>query len=117
MPPNHRFIAKWSAPRFKKWAADIGEDTLRVITHVLESKSHPEQGYKTCMGILNQAKKYGNDDLNIACRQAWNYNWMSTKYIKEVLESLQLQKELKDSSLQLSFIPNHENIRGKTNYS
>ena len=117
MPSNHRFIAKWSAERFKKWAADIGEDTLRVITHVLESKSHPEQGYKTCMGILNQAKKYGNDDLNIACRQAWNYNWMSTKYIKEILESLQLQKESTDSSLQLNFIPNHKNIRGKENYS
>ncbi|MCK5154602.1 MAG: hypothetical protein KAQ93_09620 [Spirochaetales bacterium] len=69
------------------------------------------------MGILNQAKKYGNDNLNIACRQAWNYNWMSAKYIKEVLVSLQLQKESTDSSLQLQFIPNHKNIRGKENYS
>ena len=52
MPSSHRRYAQWTPDRFRRWAAKIGPSTEGLITAVLASRPHPEQGFRTCLGIL-----------------------------------------------------------------
>jgi transposase len=70
MASNHQFLTEWSPQRFIDWGNSIGEDVKLFIIELLESKNHPEQAYKSCMGVLSMAKKVGNDRLINACKRA-----------------------------------------------
>ena len=117
MPASHRFDDDWSPEKLMWWAGNIGDDTLRAIKHILESKPHPEQAYKSCMGILNQAKKYGNDTLNSACRKACNMERVNYIFISDEVKKIEKQNEADMNDKQLNLLPEtHENVRGKEYY-
>lgn len=100
---------------FIKWAASIGADTEKVIRIILESKKHPEQAYKSCVGILSYAKKAGNESLNLACRRADQYCSYSYRTIKNILtNNYERLTENEQSEYQL---PLHDNIRGAEYYA
>ena len=52
MPSAHRRYAEWSPERFQRWGADIGPETEGLIIAILANRPHPEQGFRTCMGVL-----------------------------------------------------------------
>jgi hypothetical protein len=52
MPSPHRRYAEWTPDRFRHWAGKIGPKTEGLISAVLASRPHPEQGFRTCLGIL-----------------------------------------------------------------
>ena len=52
MPSSHRRYAEWTPARFRRWAASIGPQTEGLIIAILASRPHPEQGFRTCLGIL-----------------------------------------------------------------
>src|SRR5579862_6377527 len=52
MPSAHRRYAEWSPERFRRWAKSIGPNTVGLVTAVLANRPHPEQGFRTCLGIL-----------------------------------------------------------------
>ena len=52
MPSAHRRYAEWSPERFRRWAASIGPNTEGLVIAVLANRPHPEQGFRTCLGIL-----------------------------------------------------------------
>ncbi len=52
MPSSHRRYAEWSPERFARQARAIGPDTEALILAVLARRPHPEQGFRTCIGIL-----------------------------------------------------------------
>jgi transposase len=52
MPSAHRRYAEWTPDRFHSWASKIGPNTEELISAVLASRPHPEQGFRTCLGIL-----------------------------------------------------------------
>jgi transposase len=117
MPPQHRFDDNWHPDKLKWWAGNIGEETLRVITYILDSKRHPEQAYKSCLGILSQAKKYDHDILNMACRRALNLDMITCKTINNEAKKIQEQYEQEMDNKQFSLLPElHENIRGNQYY-
>jgi transposase len=47
-----RRYAEWTPDRFRRWAGKIGPNTEGLIAAVLASRRHPEQGFRTCLGIL-----------------------------------------------------------------
>ena len=116
MPENHRAYAEWSPGRFQRWAKSIGEEVAQVIEKVLESRKHPEQAFKVCMGILSMAKKYGTQRLNNACKQANQFGTCSFKRIESMIK-LGLEEEKHPELELISTIPDHENIRGGQYYS
>ncbi len=117
MPPHHRQYSEWSAERFIKWAESIGEEAERMIRKVLESRKHPEQAFKVCMGILHLAKGYGPVRLNKACRRALSFGTYSYKRIKNILDQ-GLEEETQQTELEMAEpqIPTHENVRGSHYY-
>ena len=114
MPSQHRFYAQWSPERFTRWAQSIGDDVAEMIRVVLKSRKHPEQAFKTCMGILNLVKKYEPDRLNKACARALDFGFYSYKRIKSILDK-GLEEEPLAESRELT-VSSHENIRGSQYY-
>jgi len=116
MPPNHRYVAEWSADRFLKWAKAVGEDVALIVGKVLESRKHPEQAFKVCMGILNLPKEYGDERVNRACRRAYEFGIYSYKRIKNILEQ-GLDGEYSLLEWEETMLPVHENVRGSHYYN
>jgi hypothetical protein len=85
------------------------------IVNLLEKKQHPEQSYKSCVGVLAMAKKVGNERLANACKRALDYYIYNYKIIQTILnKSLDLlSEEQSEEQLQL---PEHKNIRGDNYY-
>jgi hypothetical protein len=116
MPPAHRAYSGWNAQRLQKWAGSMGEDVLEVIEKVLESRKHPEQAFRVCLGILTLAKKHGQERLNKACRQANHFGTCSLRRIEGMLK-VGLEQE-KQPELELRpAVEEHENIRGSRYYN
>lgn len=112
---THQFITEWTPQRFINWAASIDEDVKQYITNLLEIKQHPEQAYKSCMGVLSYAKKVGNERLSKACRRALDHDTYNYKIIQNILEN-GLDKLIEDDD-QDGSLPQHNNIRGKNYYN
>lgn len=111
---THRFVTEWSAERFMGWAGSIGSKTRELISQVIDSRPHPEQAYKSCMGILHLAKKVGNTRLEAACERALHYQNYSYKTILKILQAGLDQEPIQ---MEIDYrIGSHENIRGKSYY-
>lgn len=116
MPQNHRFVSEWSPERFAKWAGNISPETKELITKILDSRKHPEQAYKSCMGILQLEKKHGREELAKACKKALAVNCLQYKFIKNTLVNKTFNLDNEEQLTQIN-IPFHENIRGKEYYN
>lgn len=113
---THKFISEWTPQRFITWAASIDDDVKVFITNLLEKRQHPEQAYKSCMGVLSFAKKVGDQRLVNACRRALDYNIYNYKIIQKILENkLDLLKD--DDEQNQKELPKHQNIRGMDYYN
>lgn len=116
MPPNHRWRDDWNAEKLIGWGESIGDEVQAVIEAVLLSRQHPEQGYKTCLGILNLAKSFGNARLVKACRRAIDYEQYSYRMIKNILQN-NMDVRSEEPTLIETAVPLHENIRGREYYT
>src|SRR3954451_6991624 len=67
MPSAHRRHAEWTVERIGRTAAGIGPSTAELTALILESRPHPEQGFRACLGILRLARRYGVERLEAAC--------------------------------------------------
>ena len=114
MPSTHNFVSDWSSERFITWAADIGIDCQNYIIKILDKKQHPEQSYKSCVGILHLTKKVGKTRLNNACKRALEYGAYNYSIIVKILEKR--WDVIEDSPQEQEEIPNHKNIRGRNYY-
>jgi transposase len=112
---THRFMTEWTPDRFLEWAASIHEDVRLYILKILDRKQHPEQAYRSCVGILGFAKKAGNERLTSACRRALGYGLYNYKTIQQILENKMDQYEDSLFADELP-MPNHDNIRGEDYY-
>src|SRR5258707_1021426 len=52
MPSSHRRYAEWTPERFRHWAATFGPNTEGFVIALLANRPHPEQGFRTCMGVM-----------------------------------------------------------------
>lgn len=110
MPPTHQFIDGWNTERFTKWASKIGGSVQAFIELLLESKEHPQQAFKSCLGVLNLGKKYSNLDLEKVCKRAIKYNTISYKFISNSLKNnIHKMEEDREQERELPF---HKNLRG-----
>ena len=67
MPKAHQQHLEWSPSRLIAWGRTIGPHTAALVEAILADRPHPEQGYRSCLGILRLAKRYGDARLEQAC--------------------------------------------------
>ena len=115
MPPAHRKYSEWSPSRFVRWAEKTGPHTARLVKTIIESRAHPEQGYRSCLGILRLDKHYPKERLENAAARALRFSNLSLKALRKILENGLDRLEEKDSG-STAVLPAHDNIRGGQYY-
>jgi transposase len=115
MPKSHQQWAKWSPQRLINWAAKIGPHTAQLIELILNSRKHPQQGFRSCLGILRLAKSYDDQRLEAACQRALTIGGTSYKSVASILKYNLDQKPLPgQTSTEVAI--DHKNIRGAHYY-
>ena len=116
MPKSHQRYTAWTPSRIIKWAAKNGPNTEKLVTRIMENRPHPEQGFRSSLGIMGLAKHYDPQRLENACARALRIKGYSYKSVKSILKNgLDKQPLLFDQGEQTSS-PDHQNIRGKHYY-
>ena len=115
MPEAHRQAGDWSPQRLANWAAKTGPATEKLILTVLAARKHPQQAYRSCLGILRLGKAYGDDRLEAACRRALTLGSHSYKSIESILRHRLEEQPLTEHS-ELTLPEDHDNIRGPSYY-
>ena len=115
MPKRHQKYLEWTPDRILRWARKIGPKTAILAHEILNSKPHPQQAYRTILGILRLNKAYGNDRLEAACNRALLIKARSYRSIASILKNSLDQKSL----ITVPETPpvTHSNIRGADYYS
>ena len=115
MPKSHQKWAQWTPDRFIRWAGKVGPHTQTLIETILNSRAHPQQGFRSCLGILRLAKSYGNRRLEAACRRAVIIGATSYRSVESILKHNLDQKPLAQEQAAEPCIE-HTNIRGSQYY-
>ncbi len=116
MPKSHQRYLHWTPSRIIKWAGKNGPMTQRLINRILDSKVHPEQGFRSCLGIMRLIKSYSPERLESACERALHIKALSYKSIESILrKGLDRQPLLFESDENTTPLF-HNNIRGKHYY-
>jgi transposase len=115
MPSAHRRYAEWTIERIHIDAAAIGPNTAKLVALILESRPHPEQGYRACIGILRLARQYGADRLEAACDRGLDIGACSYGSIQSILKH-GLDRRPPRPAAQGELLPDHPNIRGPRYY-
>lgn len=117
MPRSHRRYADWSPERILGWAQKSGPCTVTLAERIMESRPHPEQGFRACLGILRLGKTYGEDRLETACQRALTIGSTSYRSVESILKN-GLDKQLRIPGEEKRDPPpkDHENVRGPGYY-
>ena len=82
MPKKHQAYAKWTPERLINWTSKQGEFTALLAKKIIESRPHPQQGFRSCMGLISLGNGYGTKRLESACQRALNiqaYSYVKVK--------------------------------------
>ena len=111
MPSAHRQHAEWSPSRILSWAGKLGPATQALCSAILADRPHPEQGFRSCLGILRLAKKYGDERVESACARCLAAHARSYRSVESVLKhGLDSQTEFDAETTEA--VIEHENVRG-----
>ena len=114
MPAAHRKYREWSPERFLSWAKKFGPHTAQLIEAVLHTRKHPQQAYRTCLGILSLGKRYTDERLEAACQRAMVAGIRTYRGVRNILDAKLDQVALEEpAAVTLS---HHANVRGETYY-
>ena len=113
MPKAHQAMLGSQSHRFTKMAKDIGPATFRMVEAIIKSRDHPEQGYRSCLGLLRLGKIYGPHRLETACERALHFSLTSMKAVRTILEEKQ---DLRGLPIEEPSATAHSNIRGSNFY-
>ena len=111
MPRPHREYAQWTPKRLVEWARQTGPATAELIAHILTSRRHPQQGFRSCLGILRLGKSYSNERLEAACRRALTIGSATYKSVASILKHNLDTQPLPEAASTTPPI-DHDNLRG-----
>jgi len=87
MPAHHQFRDDWTPDRITARAARVGPNVAIFVEVAMRSRKHPEQGYRTCLGVIRLADKFGRDRLDAACSRALEINARSYSSLLSILKN------------------------------
>jgi transposase len=114
MPSAHRRYAEWTPDRFRRWAGKIGPNTEGLISAVLASRPHPEQGFRTCLGILRSYRGLDTARLEAVSARALEIGVLNCKGVAALLARKPDEAAAKNDPPATLF--DHANLRGPGYY-
>jgi transposase len=115
MPSSHRRYAGWTIERIGRDTAAIGPATGALCGLILEERAHPEQGFRSCLGIVRLVKVFGRERVEAACGRALEIGTRTYGSVKSILDNnLDCQAASKRAADSPAI--DHPNIRGARYY-
>ncbi len=87
MPSSHRRYADWTLEKLRRQATGIGPGTAMLVEVILRERTHPEQGFRSCLGILRLARTHGHGRLEAACTRALEIGARSYTSVNSILRN------------------------------
>jgi len=115
MPKRHQKFLEWTPSRIIAWAGKNGPHTQALVTRIIESRRHPEQGFRSGLGVIRLAKLFTEQRLEAACQRALSLNACSFKHVKSILEN-SIDKQPLSPAFDAVKPIQHHNLRGKEYY-
>lgn len=107
MPSAHRRYAEWTPDRFRRWGASIGPNTEGLVIAILANRPHPEQGFRTCLGILRLFKDIAPERAEIVAARAVAIGALTYKSISAIIANKTDRKSPTEDA-----VIDHPNLRG-----
>jgi hypothetical protein len=110
IPSAHRRYAAWSPARFRRWARSIGlnieaPNTAALVIAVLANRPHPEQDFRTCLGVLRLFRGIDPARAEAVVARALAIRTSVASILQNNLNRTQLAAES-------STVIEHQNLRG-----
>jgi transposase len=115
MPSAHRRYAEWTPQRMMREAASIGPAAIALVEAIMKAKPHPEQGFRSCLGIMRLVRTYGSERVEAASRRGNDIGATTYGSIKSILQN-GLDKAYANSKAPDGPPIRHANIRGRGYY-
>jgi transposase len=114
MPSAHRRYAEWTPQRFQRQARDIGPNTEALIMAVMARRPHPEQGFRTCVGVLRLVRGLDAARVERVSLRAIEVGALSYASVASILKHRLDQKAAPQAADGTPLL--HDNIRGPRYY-
>jgi transposase len=111
MPSAHRRYAEWSPSRFQRWARSIGPNTEALVIAVLTNRPHPEQGFRTCLGVLRLFRGIAPARAEAVADRALAIGALTYKSVASILAN-NLDRASSPADAESSSVIEHQNLRG-----
>ena len=108
MPSSHRRYAEWTPDRFRRWGASIGPETEGLVTAILASRPHPEQGFRTCLGVLRLYRDLPRERAEAVSARAVEIGGLTCKTITALIATHKSNRH----STEPAAVMEHANLRG-----
>ncbi|MDE2973484.1 MAG: IS21 family transposase [Gemmatimonadota bacterium] len=115
MPAAHREHAGWTPSKLIAWGGRNGPHTAAFVEQLLARRPHPEQGYRSCLGLKDLLRNYGGERLEAACSRALRIGALTYRSVKSILATG--LDRAGDEQHELSLPGRHDNIRGPGYYA
>jgi len=115
MPSAHRRYAEWTPAKMMSEAASIGPAAIALVEAIMKAKPHPEQGFRSCLGIMRLVRTYGSERVEAASRRGNDIGATTYGSIKSILQN-GLDKVYANSKAPDGPPIRHANIRGHGYY-
>ena len=117
MPASHRRHLEWTPSRLITWGEAVGPHTGALVCGILERRPHPEQGYRSCLGLMRLAKDYSPERLEAAAARAVSAGAYSWKSVKNILSRGLERAPAPPNETQHTLVLFHEHLRGAEYYA
>ena len=116
-PKSHQCHLDWTPTRLIGWAQkDVGPQCAAAVSYILEHKPHPEQGYRSCLGLIRLNRHYGSTRLEQACQRARLLDVCSYASIKSILDTKLETQPVPAQPVVTAVLVTHDNLRGAPYY-
>lgn len=116
LPLAYQRYLEWPPSRLIHWAETVGPATAAVVTTILHGRPHPEQGYRSCLGVLRLSREYGGPRLEAACQRAQILGAFAYKSVQSILKTGLDQQPLTEPGAPRLLPVDHAHLRGTTYY-
>jgi len=114
-PKAHQRYLEWTPSRIVEWCGKIGPATAQVAERILASNRHPEQGYRSCLGIVRLGEKYPHPRVEAAAHRALALNVCTYQSLKSILKN-HLDGQAPEPASDPTPPMDHPNLRGPGYY-
>ena len=115
MPPQHQAVSGWTADKLLARAQRIGPKTETVVQRLLQQRAHPQQAFRSCLGVFRLGEKFGESRLEAACQRALRQQTVSWKSLQSILK-LNLDQQTPPETARAP-AADHSNVRGAGYFS